>query len=316
MRILITGGNGFLGKRLGKALKDRGEIVFLASRNNKQNLLAQQYSGCEAVAMDVSNIESVRDAFSYASPDIVIHGAATKFVDLSEKYPFETLDINVLGSQNIARVAIEKGIKTVIGISTDKASPPIRNIYGLSKSMMERLSCSLNGRAGVQFLSVRYGNVAWSTGSVLGIWKKMKENQGFFGTTGPEMFRYFFTVDEAVQLVLTSLDNRDALQGKVLSRMMKASKLEEILKVWSKYEGIEYRKIEPRPGERLEEFLIGAEELSYAEKVLYNGIEHYVLNFNEKVKTPLEMVLSSRTALQLNEIEILELIKNPPYEEI
>lgn len=316
MRILITGGNGFLGKRLGKALKERGETVFLASRNNKQNLLAQQYSGCEALAMDISNIESVRDAFSYAKPDLIIHGAATKFVDLSEKYPFETLDINVLGSQNIARVAIEKEVKTVIGISTDKASPPIRNIYGLSKSMMERLFCSLNGRAGVQFLSVRYGNVAWSTGSVLGIWKKMKDTQGFFGTTGPEMYRYFFTVDEAVELVLTSLDNREKLQGKVLSRMMKASKLEEILKVWSKHEGIEYRKIDPRPGERMEEFLIGAEELGYTEEKIFNGIQHYILDFNEKSSAPLTEVLSSRTAIQLNESEIMSLIQNPPYEEL
>ncbi|WP_353432680.1 SDR family NAD(P)-dependent oxidoreductase [Polynucleobacter sp. MWH-UH23A] len=316
MTILITGGNGFLGKRLGKILKERGKKVFLASRNNKQNLLAQQYSGCEAIAMDVSNIESVRDAFSYVKPDVVIHGAATKFVDLSEKYPFETLDINVLGSQNIARVAIEKNIKTVIGISTDKASPPIRNIYGLSKSMMERLFCSLNGRSGVKFLSVRYGNVAWSTGSVLGIWKKMKDTQGYFGTTGPEMYRYFFTVDEAVQLVLTAFDNAETLQGKVLSRMMKASKLEEILKVWSRMENIEYRKIDPRPGERLEEYLIGAEELGYAQETIFDNLQHYILNFNEKSPAPLREVLSSRTAVQLNESEIMALIKNPPYEEI
>ena len=130
------------------------------------------------------------------------------------------------------------------------------------------------------------------------------------------MYRYFFTVDEAVELVLTSLDNREKLQGKVLSRMMKASKLEEILKVWSKHEGIEYRKIDPRPGERMEEFLIGAEELGYTEEKIINGIQHYILDFNEKSSAPLTEVLSSRTAIQLNESEIMSLIQNPPYEEL
>lgn len=79
----------------------------------------------------------------------------------------------------------------------------------------------------------------------------MEENEryaGFFWYDGTKMYRYFFTVDEAVQLVLTAFDNAEMLQGSVLSRLMKASKLEEILKVWSRMENIEYRKIEPRPG--------------------------------------------------------------------
>jgi FlaA1/EpsC-like NDP-sugar epimerase len=264
----------------------------------------------------VSSIESVRDAVIQEMPDVIIHAAATKFVDLAEKQPMETIDINVTGSQNVARIAIERGVKLVIGISTDKSSPPVRNIYGMTKSLMERLFSLMEGKSDTHFVSVRYGNVAWSTGSVLGIWKKMLKKQGFIGTTGPEMFRYFFTVDEAVSLVLTALKNSSELHGKVLSRYMKAAQLEDIIRVWTKQEGATYEKIEGRPGERLEEFLIGESELEYTEERIYDGIRHYVLSFNEKSENPLTEVLSSRTAEKLTDDEIRAIINNPPFEEL
>src|ERR1700722_16226249 len=144
-KILITGGTGFLGRELGRQLK-KDYTVYLTGRNNTQNMWAQRYTGCEVLPMDVSNIESVRDAFNATKPDIVIHAAATKFVDISERQPFEAVDINVLGSQNVARVAIDKNIETVIGISTDKAVPPVRNTYALTKALMERMYCSLSGK--------------------------------------------------------------------------------------------------------------------------------------------------------------------------
>src|SRR5437773_10354304 len=128
--ILVTGGTGFLGKRLGMALRDKSNVV-LTGRNNKQNMLAQSFAGCQVLPMDVSNIESVRDVFTEVKPDVVIHAAATKFVDLAERQPMECVDVNVVGSQNVARVAVEKGVQKVVGISTDKASPPVRNTYGL-----------------------------------------------------------------------------------------------------------------------------------------------------------------------------------------
>ena len=316
MKILVTGGNGFLGKRLGLELRKLGHQVTLASRNNKQNFLAKEFSGCNVLPMDVSSIESVRDAVIQEMPDVIIHAAATKFVDLAEKQPMETIDINVTGSQNVARIAIERGVKLVIGISTDKSSPPVRNIYGMTKSLMERLFSLMEGKSDTHFVSVRYGNVAWSTGSVLGIWKKMLKKQGFIGTTGPEMFRYFFTVDEAVSLVLTALKNESELHGKVLSRYMKAAQLEDIIRVWTKQEGATYEKIEGRPGERLEEFLIGESELEYTEERIYDGIRHYVLSFNEKSENPLTEVLSSRTAEKLSDDEIRAIINNPPFEEL
>ncbi len=317
MKILITGGNGFLGKRLGKALHDRKHQVTLASRNNKNNLLASQMTGCQVLAMDITSIESVRDIVNQTEPDLIIHGAATKFVDIAEKQPLETIDVNVIGSQNIARVAIDKGISSVIGISTDKASPPVRNIYGMSKSLMERLYCGLNGRGGVQFACVRYGNVAWSTGSVLSIWRKMVKEKMEIGTTGPEMYRYFFTVNEAVDLVITAIENIHEIAGKVLSREMKAAQLKDIISVWMESDKrISVKSLPERPGERIEEYLIGEEELSKTYSKRFNGIEHYIFNFNTDVENPVQEVHTSRTAIKLTNEEILNIINNPPTEEL
>jgi UDP-N-acetylglucosamine 4,6-dehydratase/5-epimerase len=311
--VLITGGTGFLGKRLALQLKDKYRVV-LTGRNNKQNMTAKQFTGCEIAPMDISNIESVRDAFREFKPQIVIHAAATKFVDLAEKYPMECVDVNVTGSQNVARVAIENEVDVVIGISTDKAAPPVRNTYGLSKALMERVFCSMDGKSKTKFTCVRYGNVAWSTGSVFTIWKKMHEEKGVIGTTGPEMRRFFFTVDEAVNLVMAALNHIDEVRGKVLSRKMKAAQVEDILKVWTKNKGGKYEKIEGRPGERDDEFLIGDLELAYTKEVEYNGITHYLISFNDKVKEPVAFGLSSANTDKLSDEEILEIINNPPIE--
>lgn len=313
--ILITGGTGFLGIRLALALKNEFEVV-LASRDNKRNLYAQKITGCNVIPMDITNIESVRDAVVSIKPNIIIHAAATKFVDLAEKQPMECVDINVLGSQNVARVACDKQVEVVIGISTDKASPPVRNIYGLSKAIMERMFCSMNGKSNTKFVCVRYGNVVWSTGSVLPIWNKMHQETGIIGTTGPEMRRFFFTVDEAVELVLTSLYKIDEFQGKVLSRIMKAAQIEDILNVWIKKFGGKWEKIEGRPGERNDEYLIGDMEIPYTKEIIINNIPHYLISFNEKVEQPVSIGLSSANTIRLTESEILNIITNPPLEEM
>jgi FlaA1/EpsC-like NDP-sugar epimerase len=315
-RILVTGGTGFLGKRLGRRFREMGHHVVLTGRNNKQNLIAAKFVGCEVLAMDVSHIESVRDIITQVRPTVIVHAAATKFVDISEVQPMEAIDINVVGSQNVVRVAIEKGVKLVIGISTDKAAPPVRNTYGLTKALMERLFCSMDGKSDTRFLCVRYGNVAWSTGSVLTIWRKMLNDSGVIQTTGPEMLRFFFTVDEAVDLVVTAFEHADDLHGQVLARHMKAACMEDILKVWTAQEGARYERIEGRPGERYEEFLLGEQELPYAREQLYNGITHYIISFNRKVDSPVSKVLSSGNTERLSEAEIKVLINNPPMEEL
>ena len=310
--LLITGGNGFLGINLAMKLKNQYN-VFLASRNQKRNHEATQKTLCESIPLDVSNINSVRDAFAYVKPEIVIHGAATKFVDISEKFPFECSDINILGSSNLARVAIEKNIKTVIGISTDKATHPIKNFYGFSKATMEKLFLTSNSISKTNFLCVRYGNVVWSTGSVFPIWKKMFEKNKTILTTGPYMRRFFFSIEEAVNLMKFALKNSNKLSGKILTTEMKSSLMIDILKVWIKKYGGKYKIVKTRKGDRADESLVSSNEIDYTYKIKSNNNIHFVIDLNKKAKNPLKKIISSNNSKKLNELEISKLISLGMY---
>ena len=310
--LLITGGNGFLGINLAMKLKNQYN-VFLASRNQKRNQEATQKTLCESIPLDVSNINSVRDAFAYVKPEIVIHGAATKFVDISEKFPFECSDINILGSSNLARVAIEKNIKTVIGVSTDKASQPIKNFYGFSKATMEKLFLTSNNTSKTNFLCLRYGNVVWSTGSVFPIWKKMFEKNKTILTTGPYMRRFFFSIEEAVNLMKFALKNSNKLSGKILTTEMKSSLMIDILKVWIKKYGGKYKIVKTRKGDRADESLVSSNEIDYTYKIKSNNNIYFVIDLNKKAKNPLKKIISSNNSKKLNELEISKLISLGMY---
>ena len=114
-KILITGGTGYLGRNLAIFYKKKYK-VFLGARNNKQNFLVRNLTNCEVVPLDVSNLSSVNDCLNYAKPDIVIHAAATKFVDLSEKFPFECIDTNIVGSTNVARACLNKKVPKDVNV--------------------------------------------------------------------------------------------------------------------------------------------------------------------------------------------------------
>jgi UDP-N-acetylglucosamine 4,6-dehydratase/5-epimerase len=309
--VLITGGTGFLGRELGLQLKDKYRVI-LAARNNNQNNYANRVTGCEIAPLDITNMESVRDVFAEFKPEIVIHAAATKYVDLSEKYPNECIDVNITGSQNIARVAVEKGVEKVIGVSTDKAAPPCRSTYGLSKAVMERLFCGMNGKSDTKFTNVRFGNIAWSTGSVFPIWQTMLKEQGLIKTTGPHMRRFFFSVTDAANLVIAAMDNIDEVQGKVLSRKMKAAQIEDILKLFVNHYGGKYEKVSERPGESVDETLIGISELPYTVEKNIDGLTYYIVSFNEKAPKPLPGIVTSENAERLSDEEVMTIITNTP----
>lgn len=313
--VLITGGTGFLGRRLGAALKARGFQVTLTGRNHKQNQLAQDATGCPVLAMDVTNREAVRDTFIEVRPAVVVHAAASKYVDIAERQPMECLDVNVVGSQNVARVAVEKGVELVVGISTDKAAPPVSNTYGLCKALMERLFCAMNGKSPTRFVCVRPGNIPWSTGSVLPIWKRMLDTSGVITTTGPHMTRYLSTTLEVVELVSTAIANSDELQGKVATRVMKSALIGRLLELFVEQRGGRWSRGEVRPGERQHEFLVGEPELARTRETEFNGVRHFVLNANELVSRPLSAPLSSEQAERFTDLELLEIINNPPPEE-
>ena len=258
--------------------------------------------------MDVSNIKSVYDAIQISKADIIIHAAATKFVGWSEKFPFECTDININGSANIVRAAIDKKVKVVIGISTDKATQPIKNFYGMSKAVMEKIFYLSKKQSKTKFVCVRYGNVAWSTGSVLPIWKEMYHENGIIQTTGPNMRRFFFTIDDAVDLVNQALKKSALLNGKILCPEMKSSKMINIIKIWLKEYGGKYKIINERDGDRLDEYLISDNEIEYAEKVKFDKKNYYIIDFSRKSKRPLKRKITSRNCKSLSENEIRHIL--------
>jgi UDP-glucose 4-epimerase len=139
----------------------------------------------------------------------------------------------------------------------------------------------------------------------------MHEKEGVIKSTGPEMRRFFFSVDEAVKLVLTSVENINAIHGKVLSRYMKAAQVGDLLDLWIAEKGGSWERMEGRPGERIDEFLIGDIELPYTREVEYDGIQHYVIAFNEKSEAPPEVGLSSANTERLSKEEMSRLINSP-----
>ena len=306
-KILITGGNGFLGLHLAQRLKKNFNIT-LGSRNNKNNFLVEKKTNCKTFPLDITNINSVRDAINFCKPDIIIHAGATKFVGLSETQPFECADVNIMGSCNIARTAIDKGVKLVIGISTDKATQPIQNFYGMSKAAMEKIFLLSNKLSKTKFLCVRYGNVAWSTGSVLPIWKEMFKKNKTILTTGPYMRRFFFTADDAVDLVIAALENSKKIAGKILCPEMKSSRMIDILKVWVKKFGGKYKIINKRDGDRLDEYLIAENEKDFTKNFYHKKKKYYVIDFSKKIKNAISQTVTSENCQKLSEKEISQLL--------
>ncbi len=310
-RALITGGAGFLGTRLALTLRSIYD-VFLAGRNEEQNRVAEAITGCPTLPMELTDLGSVRQVFFAARPDLIIHAAAAKFVDRAEKNPLECVDVNVLGSQNVARAAMERDSDLVVGVSSNRAAPPTVDTYALTKAIMERLFCSLNGKTQTRFVGVRLGNIAWSTGSVLPAWQRMLDTSTVIELTGPNSRRFFCGVDDAVKLVMTCIDHAEEFQGKVLARRLKQARVKDIMAKFIELKGGSWKQIEPRAGEKLEETLIGELELPYCEVVPLEGVTHYSLCFNDKAERPLAEMVSTANVEALSSEEIARLILQQP----
>ncbi|PTX58964.1 UDP-N-acetylglucosamine 4,6-dehydratase/UDP-glucose 4-epimerase [Kordia periserrulae] len=306
-KILITGGTGFLGRALARKFQADYHVI-ACGRNNYLNERVRKVVGCEVVPLDITNMDAVRETFSLVKPDIIIHAAATKYVHLAEQFPNECLDINIKGSQNIARAAIEHKVATVIGISTDKASVKNNSFYGLSKRVMEKLFVLMNNEASTKFACVRFGNIAWSTGSVFPIWQKMlKENNNLIETTGAHMRRFIFSLDDAVRLVENCLIHIDKTQGNILCPQMKTVLMQDALDCFIERFGGSYQKIPARAGESVDEVMIDPYEVPFTSSIKLNDESFYLIH-KQRVENAIKESVSTDNQPSLEKEALLRLL--------
>lgn len=246
---LITGGSGSLGKGLLERIKDAKEIRILSRSETGQIPLKAKYSHVKFILGDVRDLVAVKDAMK--DVDIVIHAAAFKFLDLAEKQARECALTNVVGSINlIDAVKDEPSVKLCVGISTDKVVYA-RNVYGCTKHIMEKLFTEANGHSKTKFVCVRYGNVLATTGSVLTIWQRQKDEGKPLTITDKRMRRFFFSLDEAIDLIFHAMKHTKG--GEVFAIKMPSRSIYEMAKEISD----DIVETGMRPGEKLYEHLIG-----------------------------------------------------------
>jgi|TARA_R100000908_G_C3751304_1_gene145886 UDP-N-acetylglucosamine 4,6-dehydratase len=202
---LITGATGFLGKQLTKAVLERGGKVRALSRNEGKLIsLKQEFPEVETYPGDVSDPFEIHQAFNGVTG--VFHLAASKHVGLAEKFCRECVKTNVLGTINILEESLKNKPKFVLGISTDKAAQ-VSGVYGASKLLMERLFKQYEKlNSDTKYRIVRYGNVLYSTGSVLCKWKELIKGSKQVIVTDPSATRFFWTVDEAISLIFECME--------------------------------------------------------------------------------------------------------------
>lgn len=247
--ILITGGTGSLGKGLLWRIEGAKEIRILSRSETGQLPLKAKYPDVKFILGDVRDKRAVQDAMR--GVEVVIHAAAFKFLDVAENQARDCALTNVLGSINVIDAAKSTdSVKLCIGISTDKVVNA-RNVYGASKHIMEKLFREADGNSSKIFTCVRYGNVRATTGSVLTIWKRQKEEGKPLTITDKRMRRFFFSLDEAIDLIFYAI--KHAKGGEVFAVKMPSYSIYEMAKEISD----DIVEIGMRPGEKLNEDLIG-----------------------------------------------------------
>jgi UDP-N-acetylglucosamine 4,6-dehydratase/5-epimerase len=200
--------------------------------------------------------------------DYVVHAAATKIVPTAEYNPFECVKTNVLGAMNLIDACIDKGVRRVVALSTDKASSPI-NLYGATKLASDKLFVAGNSYAGgdrCRFAVVRYGNVMGSRGSVIPFFLSIRD-QGVLPVTDPRMTRFMITLEQGVELVWHAFEDMEG--GEIYVKKIPSMNIRDIAAAVAPQARIDIVGV--RPGEKLHEQMISAEDAYYT----YEYAEHF-----------------------------------------
>lgn len=279
--ILITGGTGSFGKKFTKMILDRynpKKIVVYSRDEFKQDLMRKEFAESYPDKVDKLRffIGDVRDKDrlyrAFSGIDYVIHAAAMKQVPACEYNPLEAIKTNINGAQNIADAAIDKKVKKVVALSTDKAVNPI-NLYGGTKLVSDKLFISANaysGEGGTIFSVVRYGNVAGSRGSVIPFFKDLIENgHNELPITDFEMTRFWITLEQGVELVFKALN--ESRGGETYISKIPSFKITDLAKAMSS--NIILKEVGIREGEKLHEVMITKDDSRYT----YEYENHYII---------------------------------------
>lgn len=328
--VVVTGGTGSLGKVLVRRLLG-GEIglprkitVFSRDEAKQHDMrLAYQHRKVATDEVIYHNFEQVlqfrigdvRDIHSVSTvlrdADVVFNAAALKQVPSCEYFPFEAVQTNIIGAENIVRAIREHdlAVETVVGVSTDKACKPV-NVMGMSKAIQERIFVRANlDSTRTRFICVRYGNVLASRGSVIPLFREQINHGGPVTITTPDMTRFLLSLEQAVDTIVAAV--RDANAGETYIPRVPAARVVDVAEVLIGERPIELKITGIRPGEKVHESLVSEEE---AHRTMPRG-NYYVITpmlpelLTVKVENALEKEYSSNDLL-MSKSEIANLLGN------
>jgi len=270
--ILVTGGTGSFGNTFVPMTLTRynpKKIIILSRDEMKQWDMAKKFHNDPRVRFFIGDVRDRERLYrALDGVDYVVHAAATKIVPTAEYNPFECVKTNVDGAMNLIDACIDKGVKRVVALSTDKASSPI-NLYGATKLASDKLFVAGNaysGEHGTRFAVVRYGNVMGSRGSVIPFFMSIKD-KGVLPVTDERMTRFMISLEQGVELVWHAFE--DMVGGEIYVKKIPSMKVTDLARVVAPEARQEIVGI--RPGEKLHEQMIGAEDSFHT----FEYPEHY-----------------------------------------
>lgn len=259
--ILVTGGTGSFGHAFVRMTLEKynpSRLVIFSRDEMKQWEMQKIYGSDSRVRFFIGDIRDKDRLFrALHGIDYVVHAAATKIVPAAEYNPFECVKTNIIGAMNLIDACIDQKVKTVVALSTDKASSPA-NLYGATKLASDKLFVAGNSYSGTdatKFSVVRYGNVMGSRGSVIPFFLSLA-NKGVIPITDPRMTRFMITLEQGVSLVWHALE--DAVGGEIYVKKIPSMNIIDIAK--AAVPGAKHEIIGIRPGEKLHEQMIGTED--------------------------------------------------------
>lgn len=258
--ILVTGGTGSFGKAfVKKALEEFSprKIIIYSRDEFKQYQMSQTFTS-DKLRFFLGDVRDEKRLYrALTGVDLVIHAAAIKQVPASEYNPFEAVQTNIMGAQNLINAALEAGVQKVVALSTDKACNPV-NLYGATKLCSDKLFIAANAYSGkliTRFAVVRYGNVIGSRGSVVPLFQKLAET-GEIPITDERMTRFWITLPQAVKFVVDSFNLMAG--GELYIPKIPSMRLTDLAQAIAP--GCKCRVIGIRPGEKLHEMMISRDD--------------------------------------------------------